>query len=317
MMGLELIGGLIYLLLGGDLLVRGATALAREANVSPVVVGLTVVAFGTSAPELFVSLGAVYNALPAMSVGNVVGSNVANVLLVLGVPALITAMPCNQKGIGIHLAIMLGTTLLFIVLCRDGALGLGDGALLLGVLAVFLVVSLRQGTLDEEAREELERVFGLPSTPLRIGAFLLLGSVFLPLGAELMVGAGGRIASAYGVSEGVVGLTVFALGTSLPELGTTLVAAMLGETEVAIGNVVGSNIFNLAAIMGITSIVSPETLPVPPAFMALDVWVMLASALLLTLFAWRGASIGRVSGGLLLAGYAGYLGLLLSGTTAA
>lgn len=317
MMALELIGGLIYLLLGGDLLVRGATSLARAANVPPVVVGLTVVAFGTSAPELFVSLGAVYNGLPALSVGNVVGSNVANVLLVLGVPALIAAMPCNQEGVRVHVAMMLGATGLFVFLARDGALGLVDGALLLAVLGGFLFVSLRQGTLDEEAREELERVFGLPGTPLRIAGFLLLGSLFLPLGAELMVGAGGRIAAVYGVSEGVVGLTLFALGTSLPELGTTLVAAMLGETDVAIGNVVGSNVFNIAAIMGITATVSPGPLPVPAAFLAMDVWVMLGSAALLSFFAWRGISIGRAWGGLLLVGYLAYVGLLLSGSTQA
>jgi cation:H+ antiporter len=300
MMALEMIGGLIYLLLGGDLLVRGATALARKAAIPPVVVGLTVVAFGTSAPELFVSLQAVFEGFPGMSIGNVVGSNVANVLLVLGLPALMTATRCDQRHMGLHVSLMLGASV-------------RDGLVLLVLLCVFLGISWMQGTIGDEAEAELERVLGLPSTTARIALFVLLGIVCLPVGAELMVDAGARIAEAFGVSDAVIGLTLFALGTSLPELGTTLVAAMLRQADVAIGNIVGSNLFNLLAIMGVTSIAAPGPLPVAPSFLAFDLWVMLASALLLAGFTWTGIRVGRAWGSVLLVAYATYVVLLLRG----
>lgn len=312
MMELEMVGGLIYLLVGGDLLVRGATALARKAAIPPVVVGLTVVAFGTSAPELFVSLQAVLDGFPGMSIGNVVGSNIANALLVLGVPVLITATRCDQEHMGLHVSLMLGASALFIALCWEGTLGPGDGLILLVLLCVFLGISWLQGSVGTEAEEELQRVLGLPSTAPRIALFVVLGIMCLPVGAELMVDAGARIAEAFGVSNTVIGLTLIALGTSLPELVTTLVAAMHRRADVAVGNIVGSNLFNLLAIMGITAVVAPEPLAVPASLLATDVWVMLACALVLATLAWTGVRVGRLWGCALIAAYAAYVVLLLA-----
>ena len=312
MMYLELFGGLIYLLLGGDLLVRGAVALAKRAAIPPVVVGLTVVAFGTSAPELMVSLNAVLSGYPGISIGNVVGSNIANVLLVLGVPALVFPTSCDQPYIGRHGAFMLMASLVFVLLCFLGPLEFPHAGVLLVLLALFLFAAHRWRVegVYADASDELERVLGLPSTAARIALFLVLGVIGLPLGAQLMVSGGVEIAQAAGVSNDVIGLTIFAVGTSLPELGTTFVAALHRQPDVAVGNVVGSNVFNLLAIMGIAVVVAPGGIPVPESFLRLDLWMMVGAAGLLAGFAFTGGSIGRTWGIGFLAAYAIYVGML-------
>jgi cation:H+ antiporter len=313
MMYLELFGGLVYLLLAGDLLVRGAVALARRAGIPPMIVGLTIVAFGTSAPELFICLGAVFKGHSGLALGNVVGSNIANVLLVLGLPALIYPTLCNQETLGRDATLMVAISLLFTALCFSGPLDRLQGAALVLLLVPILARQARQSNgsgLQEEAEEELQRVLGLPRGGRMIALFLVLGMLGLPLGANLMVEGAVAIAELAGVPSSVIGLSVVAIGTSLPELATTVVAALHRHADLALGNVLGSNLFNMLAIMGVAAMVSPAPIAVPPEFLRFDLLVMLAAALVLGYFAWTKNSIGRSSGAALLAGYAVYIAVL-------
>jgi K+-dependent Na+/Ca+ exchanger-like protein len=311
-MFLELFGGLVYLLLAGDLLVRGAVALAEKARVPPMVVGLTIVAFGTSAPELCVSVGAALTGHAGIAIGNVVGSNIANVLLVLGLPAVIFPTLCNQRTVTRHCTIVVLASVLFAIFCLLGPLGRIQGAVMLVLMGGVLLFSAREARGapgGEEAAEELERVLGLPHRKRMIALFLALGVVGLPLGADLVVEGAVEIAHTLGISEAVIGLSVIAIGTSLPELATTLVAAFHRHADVAVGTVLGSNVFNILAIMGTTAFVSPAPLAVPPSVLRFDLIVMVATALILLHFA-RTGRIGRGWGAALVTVYALYLVLL-------
>lgn len=305
---LKLFGGFVYLLMGGDLLVRGALGLARESKIPPMVVGLTVVAMGTSAPELMVSSVSALSGLPGIAVGNVIGSNIANVLLVIGVPVLIHPIVCDQEGLPKQTSLMLGVTLLFVGLCAFSPVTFWEGAVLFGLLVCFLVMATRGSTLVpglDDAEEELERVLGLPGKGVSIGFFILMGVIGLPLGANLVVEGAAGLASSWGVSEAVIGLSLIALGTSLPELSTTVIAALHKSSDVAIGNVVGSNIFNILAIFGITAML--VDIPVDPDFMRVDIWVMFLSALLLWIFVLLRATINKLWGLAFLTGYVTYM----------
>ncbi len=315
-MVLQLLGGLTYLLVAGDLLVRGAVALAKRAGIPPLVVGLTIVGFGTSAPELFVSVGSVLRGHSDVAIGNVVGSNIANVLLVLGLPALIYPTICNRKALRIDCLIVVTASAAFWWLCLQGPLGFAEGALLFCAIVPILWRSARSGSTAEiavEAEHELERVLGLPRKMSMILLFVAIGVAGLPLGAHLLVDGAVQLAAAFQISSAVVGLTVIAIGTSLPELATTLVAALHRSSDVALGNVVGSNLFNLLAIMGIAAMAAPAGVAIPPSFLSFDLLVMFASALLLAYFALLRGSIGRLSGAGLLAAYLAYLTLLVQG----
>lgn len=311
---LYLFGGVVYLLMAGDLLVRGALALSRRLRVSAVAVGLTVVAVGTSAPELVVSVSAALGGLSELAITNVTGSNIANVLLVVGMPAIIYPMACNQEGVARDALFMLGASVLFAVLVAVGPLGRIDGAILLAGMVVFFVFVLRSAAVGgawTPDSVEAERVLGIPSRKGMIGLFLLLGAVGLPLGADLLIRGAVGLASAVGVSNAVIGLTVVALGTSLPELATTLVAALKREADLAVGNIVGSNVLNLFAIMGITAMVSREAIGIPAGLVERDLPVMLGAAVVLTLVALRRGRVGRGLGLTLFACYIVYIFLLL------
>jgi cation:H+ antiporter len=314
-MGLQLLGGLVYLLVAGDLLVRGAVALAKRANIPPLVVGLTIVGFGTSAPELFVSVGSVLRGHSDVAIGNVVGSNIANVLLVLGIPALIYPTTCDRRALRVDCLLVVMTSAAFLWLCHQGPLGFGEGALLFLAILPILWRSARSGGADElgsvTMEHELERVLGLPRRLPMILLFVTLGMVGLPLGAHILVDGAVQIAAAYQVSSALVGLTVIAIGTSLPELATTLVAALHRNSDVALGNVVGSNLFNLLAIMGIAAMAAPNGIPIPPSFLSFDLLVMLGSAFVLAYFTLLRGSIGRLSGAGLLTAYLVYLTLVI------
>jgi cation:H+ antiporter len=313
---IKLFGGLTYLLMAGDLLVRGALALARKARIPPMIVGMTVVAFGTSAPELFVSVSAALQGMPGIALGNVVGSNIANVLLVIGLPVLIYAMDCDQPSASRDGSLMLGVSVLFAVLCAVGPLGLAQGALLLVGLAAYLVLALRSGQLDvDELDTKVVRVLGLPSQKRMIALFFVLGLAGLQLGAKLTIDGVVAIAERAAVPESVVALTAVAFGTSLPELATTLMAAFQRQSDVALGNVLGSNVFNLLAILGVTIFASQEPIAVPASILHFDVPVMLSSAFLLAVFTWTGRPIGGRVGALLLIGYVVYIATLFQRTT--
>jgi cation:H+ antiporter len=307
---LSLIGGLIYLLMGGDLLVRGAAALSHRARVPPIVVGLTVVAFGTSAPELVVGVQSVLLGHPGLALGNVVGSNIANILLVVGIPAIIAPLACVQASLPLDTGVMLATSVLFVALCVPGPLGRIDGSVLLAGLVLFVIFNVREARIGQKRPPEpgeLERVLGLPHRRAMIALFLVIGILMLPLGASLLIEGASAIAMRFGVSESVIGLTIIAIGTSLPELATTLAAAFQRHADVALGNVIGSNVINLLAIMGVSAVLSPLPIPVPEVFLRLDLPVMIAAAIALSLFTLRRAPIGRRAGILLTAGYATYM----------
>ncbi|MFD1696363.1 calcium/sodium antiporter [Roseibium aestuarii] len=316
----SLAGGLVALIIAGDLLVRGSVSIAKRLGIPNLVIGLTIVAFGTSAPELVISLGAALENAGGIAVGNVVGSNIANVLAVLGLPALIAATPCGEDGATRNAVFMVAVTVIFIALASTGTLGLLSGLVLLGLLALFLLDSARatrrhRKDLKDGAAasccdgassvDDIEDVEGVPENTLLAIAYILIGLVGLPLAAQFTIDGATGIAQAWGVSDAVIALTVIALGTSLPELATTVMAAIRQHGAVAIGNVIGSNVFNLLAIMGITSAIVP--IEVPAEILNFDVWVMLGCAvLLLALAKWR-VCLGKVTGLLLCAAYAGYI----------
>lgn len=307
---LVLVAGLILLIVGGDALVRGATGLAERLRIPPMVIGLTVVAFGTSAPEMFVSVGAALNNAGGIAIGNVVGSNIANAMLVLSAPALIAATNCSEKGVGRNLVVMIAVTLVFMVMLASGNIARIDGLFLLVLLALFVhdqyrtAMKARRASVDDALIEALKSA--PHSTPAIIG-FLVGGLLLLPLGAKFTVDGATAIAASLGISDAVIGLTVVAIGTSLPEIATSLLAVWRGNHSVAVGNVVGSNIFNIAAIMGVTATIIP--VPVAERVVQFDMWMMLLSSLLVAALAVLGVRIGRRMGAAMVCIYIAYAAL--------
>jgi len=306
--------GLVILLLAGDSLVKGAVNLSLRLGVPALIVSLTIVAFGTSAPELLISIQAILDDAPGLALGNVVGSNTANILLVLGVPALLATMHTSECNTRKTYVFMMLASLLFIGLAFRGVFDWISGVVLLGALAFVLGDAFRDAHNHRNAEkedEEEEPEGADPSMPgWRIAIFLVLGLLGLPLGADLLVDNATIIAKQYGVSDVVIGLTLVAIGTSLPELATTVMAALHRKADVALGNVIGSNMFNLLAIIGITSFVG--TIPVDPEFLQFDLWVMLGASALLLPFVFFGLNITRVWGLVLSALYMGYLLIVLT-----
>lgn len=312
---LVLLGGIALLLVGGDLLVRGAVGLAERLEIPPIIIGLTIVAFGTSAPELVVSLKAAVSNSPGIAVGNVVGSNIANILLVVGLPAMVAATDCNQTDIVRNAVYVLGASVLFIALSHIGPLGAWHGAILFTLMMLFLVETGRRAVSQRNGRrlaaqcdvEVIDGVSGAPHSLALIGIFIIAGLIGLPAGGHFTVDAARILAKQWGMSEATIGLTVVALGTSLPELATTLVAAIRGQCGLALGNVLGSNLFNILAIMGIVSAVTP--IPVPQDLLDFDLWVMLAATLAVMPFAIARARVTRLPGALFVAAYIGYIAI--------
>jgi cation:H+ antiporter len=310
---LMLLGGFIYLLMGADLLVRGAVALARRANVPPIVVALTVVALGTSLPELVVSLQAVFQGYPGIVLGNVVGSNIANVLLVGGASAIVYPLAFPGGSIRRDALVMVMASVAFALFCLIDGLNRPAGMVLIAGLLTFMVPTVREAAVSSQAaggRAPSEAVLGLPTHRRVITVFIIGGIIGLPVGARLVVDAAVEIAYSLGMSEAVVGLTIIAFSTSLPELATTMVAAYRKETEVAIGTLVGSNIFNILAITGLAALVAPEGIPVPSLFPFLDLPVMLVSTLLVAGFVWLRRPVGRVAGISMTVAYLAYMTVL-------
>jgi len=307
-----LIVGIVILIISGDWLVRGAAALARHWGVPALIVGLTIVAFGTSAPELVVSIQSVLRGASQLASGNVVGSNIANVLLALGAPAMIMAIPTNMPGVGRNAVVCLVATLIFIVLAFLGnPLGIVQGAILFAGILIYLIWMFRlgrQGAEDPilaEMTELDEGKDGLPTNVYISSAFVLIGIIGLAFGGDMIVGNAIKIASYLNISETIVGLTIVAIGTSLPEVATVLVAAYRGHSEVAIGNVLGSNVFNIFAVMGASALAGPVI--IEPQLFYFDIWVMLAASVALFIYIMTRQAIGRKTGGVFLLCYAFYL----------
>ena len=313
MMYVQVAGGLVVLLFGGDMLVRSAVSLARRLDIPPLVIGLTVVALGTSMPELVVSVDAVLSGVPTIAIGNVVGSNIANVLLVLGLPAILYPITVEPDGMRRDGSLMLAATVLFIAFCWGDSIGRWQGLILVVMLAAALGYSYRQATRKEASAEGPEfnlEMEGFESKPHKLWidiGLIVVSCAGLVLGAGWLIDGAVGVARSLGVSEAVIGLTLVALGTSLPELATSLVAAIRHHGEVAMGNVLGSNMFNLLGIMGVAAMVAPEPVPVPAKMLHFDIWVMFAVSLLLAFLAWRRIGLGRAAGSLFLLGYVAYV----------
>ena len=307
--------GLVGLVAGAELLVRGASKLALSFGISPLVVGLTIVAFGTSAPEMAVSVGAVLNGQNDIAIGNVVGSNIFNVLFILGLSAIITPLVVNIQLIRQEVPIMLGASLLLLIFALDGRIDMVDGAMLFALLlayTVFLIVQSRNETKaaqDEYAAEfrPAEKGGWDERLPIQL-SLILIGLAFLVLGSHWLVTAAVVFAKALGVSDVVIALTIVAAGTSMPEVATSVMAAIKGERDIAVGNVVGSSTFNILGCVGLSGLAAGSAgLVIPGAVMQFDIWVMLAVALACLPVFMTGREIARWEGGVFLGYYVAYV----------
>ncbi len=296
-----LAGGLLGLFLGGDWLVRGASQIAARFNVPPLIIGLTIVGFGTSTPELLVSLQAAFDGLPGISIGNVVGSNTANILLILGVAGIIAPPIADFMNMRRDLFWMLGAALVMPVIIASGHVGLIEGAALITGLIIYLGLSFR--AMRNDPTEALPSDVNL----LHAAGFTIAGLIAVMVGAKYLVESATIIARHLGVSEAMIGLSIVAIGTSLPELATTVAAAIKGEREIALGNIIGSNIFNILAILGLTGLIIP--IPVDTRFMSFDVPVMICATLLILGLIYVRGEISRIAGGLMVLAYIGYIAI--------
>jgi cation:H+ antiporter len=306
----QILSGFVLLFVGGEFVVRGAVALANRFGVSPLVIGLTIVGFGTSLPELWVSLNAALGGSPGIAVGNIVGSNMANMMLVMGCAALICPIMVNPVAVRRDAGFMLAVTVIFIAIGMTGIVSALEGLAMVVMLLGYLGYSLWRDTRANDAaaalhREEAEELTGRPRALWVCLIELLGGFIAVGVGADLLVDGATTLARAAGVADEVIGLTVVAVGTSLPELATSIVAAYRGHSDVCLGNILGSNIFNLFGIMGVTAMAIP--VPFPDQIVQFDLWALLFVSVLLIPFMMSGRRICRIEGGVLLALYAGYV----------
>ena len=308
---LQLAGGLVILLVGGELLVRGSILIANRLHIPSIVIGLTVVAFGTSAPEFGVSLKAVLEGSSGVAMGTVVGSNVANILLVLGVPALIVAGGHRTSSVLRDVDLMVGSGILLVAFAANGLVARWEGAVMFALLGAYLYASYRRArdeiTTLKDIEEDIEALHHAPPSMTLSLLFIGVGVVGLWGGSQVLVPAAVSIAGTMGVSEKVIGVVLVAVGTSLPELATSAVAAVRKHGDVAIGNVVGSNMFNILGVLGLTAAISP--IPVGMEVLSFDIWVMLGVSLLLIPYALRQRTVGRIGGLAFLVLYAGFISL--------
>lgn len=305
------IAGLALLIVGAELLVKGASRIAAGFGISPLIIGLTVVAFGTSAPEMAISVSSALKGEADIAIGNVVGSSICNVLLILGVSALITPLVVSEQLVRTDVPIMIGVTVLAFAFSLDGRIGFLEGAVLFGGILAYvswhLRVSLRSGELGVSVEGSSHWAIDV--------ALVMVGFALLTLGSRWLVSSAVTIAEAMGVSELVIGLTIVAVGTSMPEMATSVVAAVRGQRDIAVGNVVGSNIFNILCVLGATAMVAPDGLPVSEAALHFDYPVMLAVAVACLPIFFGGYVIKRWEGGLFLGYYVAYITYLIMAAT--
>lgn len=313
--------GLVLLIAGAELLVRGASRLAVGFGISPLVVGLTVVAFGTSSPELAVSVGAALSGQADIALGNVVGSNLFNVLFILGLSATIGSLVVAQQLVRLDVPLMIGVSVLMLLLGLDGKIGRVDGLLLFAGIVAYTVFAIRQsrretGQVKAEYAEEFGDGRGTGARQMALNAGMAVaGLVLLVFGARWLVNGAVSMARALGLSELIIGLTIIAAGTSLPEVATSVIAALRGERDIAVGNVVGSNLFNIMAVLGLSAAVAPAGVGVPAAALRFDIPFMIAAMVACLPIFFTGYRIARWEGWLFLAYYVGYtLYLVLDAT---
>ncbi len=308
-----LIVGLFFLIMGGDFLVRGASKIALRLHISPLVVGLTIVAFGTSAPELLISVNAALNGSPDIAMGNVIGSNICNLALVLGITAILSDMKVQKASIKVDWPMAMGSSLLLYFLLFDHALGKIEGAVFVTILVIYIIIIIRKSRKETKRIRDVEKDIELPSLPSgKLGKdilFIAAGCAGLYFGAEWFVGAAQELASALGISDRVIGLTIVALGTSLPELVTAVVASLKKETDLALGNLMGSNIFNILSILGITSLITD--VHVSEEILKVDMlWMLGLTFAIMPIMVTKG-KIERIEGIFLVSIYIIYISLVL------
>ena len=311
------IAGLVLLLLGAELLVRGASRLALALGLAPIIVGLTVVAIGTSAPELAVSVGGALSGTPDLALGNVVGSNIANVLLILGLVALIAPLVVHRQLVWLDVPLMIAASLLCFGMALDGRIARWEGGVLVAcaiAYIVFLIGMARRHPEQVPTDPDLAPALTEPAPKVGVGRQLLLiatGLTMLIVGARLLVDAATQTASAFGLSDFVIGLTVVAVGTSLPEIATSILSVLRGQRDLAVGNIVGSNIFNLLLVLGATAMIASDGVPVSPSAIRFDLPVMTAVAVACLPIFFNGHCIERWEGALFVAYYVAYTAYLL------
>ncbi len=310
---MQIVFGLIFLGLGGDALVRGAVAMAERLKISPLVTGLVLVGFGTSMPELVTSLSAVLKGSPGIAVGNVVGSNIANILLILGITAVLAPIRIDPKAFKRDAPVLAVATVACLFLGLNGEFSRLTGVVFIGMLTsyVFFTLMLERRVFDAQAQlhaNEAELIATPPRALWISASIAAAGIAFVIAGAKWMVIGSITIAQSLGISETVIGLTIVAVGTSLPELATSVVAALRKQTDIAFGNIIGSNIFNTLGIIGVMAIVAPFS--VPAKILLYDFWILVAVTAVLLFFAFTGARLSRREGALFLGLYVAYLGFL-------
>ena len=315
---LFLVGGLVLLVLGAEWLVRGASSIATRLGIAPIVIGLTVVAFGTSAPEMAVSIGASVSGNADVSLGNVVGSNIFNILFILGLSAVFGGLAIEQRLIRIDIPLLTGISFVTLGLALNGSFGRLEGAVFFVGLLVYTGWLIRNARRESKAVEaeyvsevaSLEGATAQKPLPVQI-FFVIAGLALLVLGARWLVNSATDIAESFGVSDLVIGLTIVAAGTSLPELATSVMAAIRGQRDIAVGNVVGSNLFNLLGVLGASAAISKNGVSVADAALRLDIPVMIAATIVLIPICWNGFQIKRWEGVLLAAFYVAYVAYLI------
>lgn len=294
----KLLAGLVLLTVGGELLVRGASKIAAKFGIAPLVVGLTVVAFGTSSPELAVSIKAAWQGQSDISLGNVVGSNIFNILFILGLSSLIVPLAVSKQLLNFDVPIMVGASVLVLLLALDGSVGRIDGCLLVLLLGTYLWKTISISKKDRRTRDSspsIEKSLSVEKTPIIVLLLLIFaGLVALVFGAQIFLDGAIEVARMFGMSELVIGLTIVAAGTSLPEVATSILAAIKGERDIAIGNVVGSNIFNILCVLGFSALVTPVN--VAPAALSFDIPVMIWVAVACLPIFFTGLTIARWEG---------------------
>ncbi len=314
--------GILFLAGGGEILVRGASRLAALAGISPLIIGLTVVSFGTSAPELAVNLQSSFTGQAEIALGNVVGSNILNVLLILGLSAAITPLVVSQQLVRLDVPIMIAASFLMLVLGLDGAINRLDGALLFTMLVAYLAFLLLKSRRDARLREKTTADIAAIKTEDKKAsswganlALIAAGLLLLVIGSRWLVSGATAFARLIGVSELVIGLTVVSMGTSLPEVATSVIASMRGEKDIAVGNVVGSNLFNILTVLGLSGLVSPHGIPISDAVLGFDIPVMIAVAIACLPIFFTGYTIDRWEGWLFLGFYLAYTFYLMLNST--
>ncbi|WP_144212140.1 calcium/sodium antiporter [Shewanella donghaensis] len=301
-MYLSIIGGFVILTIGAEALVRGASQIALKLGLTPLIIGLTIVAFGTSAPELAVSVKSAIAGNSGIALGNVIGSNIANIGLILGITALIRPIKIESQMVRRDIPIMIAASLLFWTLLFDGGLSFMDGCILTALLITYLSFSYFTAEKSQAQQEDQSQNQFLSIVFIIVGISMLVG------GGILFVDGAVAMASSFGISEVIIGLTIVAIGTSMPELVTSIVAALKGQSDIAIGNVIGSNLFNILGILGVTALIHPI---ISNEISSIDWIVMIALAVILLPFAYTGLRLGRREGGILVASYLGYISYLV------